>query len=508
MKVAKNPHSYTEHLKEFHSKESDATFIRLLTTIQWMKAIMEDLLEHAVNFAEKKGIAFLEVRGEEITKNEISSQDDTIKQVNSFTDGGIGVRVIEKGVSGYSFTTHLTKEHVEKAVESAFKIARVSQIYTTIRLPPGEYPFHESDWSPSILHHPQNITFDEKKDLIMRAYESAVECNKRIATVNGYYGEAFGVKTFCNTEGAHIKSDPLIVTVRISVVSKDEGKITGATDEYGGTFGFEAFDAAPPEQLGRNVAVWSEEKLHAKAAPAGKFRALIENKLSGVLAHESFGHLSEYDYVITGGSPLKEKKGEKLGSSQATIIDTGVTSFQEYPGFSVPFDDEGILSREIVILKEGYLTHFLHTRGTAEAEKTAPTGNGRALDYRFAPICRMRNTYFAPGDLSLEEALDMVGDGLYVLGAAGGEVELDGTFLFKPDRAYRIEDGEITTPLRDIGIKGHIFDFLKHICGKTKEVKLASSYFGGCGKGVQEPLFVGFGGPHVVVSEAIFGGTE
>ncbi|NIR17628.1 TldD/PmbA family protein, partial [Candidatus Bathyarchaeota archaeon] len=57
----------------------------------------------------------------------------------------------------------------------------------------------------------------------------------------------------------------------------------------------------------------AKEQLKAKACPAGKFRALIEEILVGVLAHESFGHLSEGDFVVTGVSPLTEKIGSTLG---------------------------------------------------------------------------------------------------------------------------------------------------------------------------------------------------
>ena len=38
-------------------------------------------------------------------------------------------------------------------------------------------------------------------------------------------------------------------------------------------------------------------KMKAKAAPAGEFRALCENSLTGVLAHESFGHLTEAESI-------------------------------------------------------------------------------------------------------------------------------------------------------------------------------------------------------------------
>ncbi|NIP67050.1 TldD/PmbA family protein, partial [Candidatus Bathyarchaeota archaeon] len=71
--------------------------------------------------------------------------------------------------------------------------------------------------------------------------------------------------------------------------------------------------------------------------PPGKHRALCENRLVGVLAHESFGHLTEGDFVMAGMSPLVGKLGKRLGSEHATIIDEGTPDPEKYHGFWMPF---------------------------------------------------------------------------------------------------------------------------------------------------------------------------
>jgi TldD protein len=120
----------------------------------------------------------------------------------------------------------------------------------------------------------------------------------------------------------------------------------------------------------------------------------------------------------------------------------------------------------------------------------------------------MRNTYFAPGDLSLEEALELLNTGIYAIRTAGGQANADGTFMFKALRGYYVEHGEIKHPLREVTLTGSILTFLQNVEGATKELLIQSSYFGGCGKGEQWPLPVGFGGPHLLVRDVQFGGEK
>jgi len=324
------------------------------------------------------------------------------------------------------------------------------------------------------------------------------------------YGELFGQKYFTNSEGTEVSWSPLLVHLTIQVVSKVGDLLADGSDGMGGSCGLELFDkeAYSPEKMGENAGKWAAEKLKAKPAPAGKQRALCENRLVGVLAHESFGHLTESDFVISGMSPLVGKMGKRLGSENATIIDEGTLDASRYYGFWLPFDDQGMKAARTTLVDRGKLVGYLHDRSTATSMNGNFTGNARAVNYNFPPIVRMKNTYFSPGDLSMEEALEQLGTGIYAISTAGGQANMDGTFMFKALRGYYVEKGEKKYPLREVTLTGSILDFLKNIEGATKELFVYSSYFGGCGKDEQWPLPVGLGGPHLLISEVQFGGEK
>jgi TldD protein len=232
----------------------------------------------------------------------------------------------------------------------------------------------------------------------------------------------------------------------------------------------------------------------------------VENRLAGVLAHESFGHLSEGEYIIVGVSPLSGKLGSRLGTENATIIDHGTPEIFDVGGLWLPYDDQGTGANKTTILDKGVLKHYLHSRGTANYLKQKPTGNCRAIHFGFIPIPRMTNTYFDAGDLTKEEALEQLGSGVYAIQTSGGQVEADGSFVFKAIRGYWVEKGEIKRPLREVSLSGNILNLLSNVEGATRDLRLYSGYFGGCGKGGQHPLPVGIGGPELIVKDVTFGG--
>jgi TldD protein len=470
-----------------------------------------DLIQHAIKTGEKLRARFVEARGDDLSSREIRTEMTEVKDVKTMRRVGVGVTVYNEGATGYSFTAEISKQAIEDATKRAFRIANASSKIAKTKVDPGEAKLNtQKALKLAVKKHPKDFALTSKKDLVLRAVESAMDHGKHVSSITCSYGELVGEKSFMNSEGTAVSWEPLLVHLTIQIVSKLGDLLVDGADGMGGSFGLELFDREPysPERLGRNAGKWAAEKLKAKPAPAGKHRALCENRLAGVLAHESFGHLAESDFVMSGMSPLIGKIGEKLGSDNVTIIDEGVLDTDRYYGFWLPFDDQGIKTTRTTLVDEGRLVGYLHDRSTAASMKCSLTGNARAVDYNYPPIVRMKNTYFAPGDLSLEETMEQLGTGIYAIGDAGGQVNTDGTFMFKAARGYYIEKGEEKYPLREVTLTGSILDFLKNIEGATKELFVDSSYFGGCGKGEQYPLPVGQGGPHLLIKEVQFGGEK
>jgi len=171
---------------------------------------------------------------------------------------------------------------------------------------------------------------------------------------------------------------------------------------------------------------------------------------------------------------------------------------------TLPFDDEGVPTRDTPLIREGILVGRLHSRETAAKLGERPTGNARALSFRHAPIVRMTNTYIAPGSGTFQDLVRDIPLGVYACGAFGGQTMLE-NFSFTAAYGYMIRDGAVAEMVKDVVLAGNLFetlDQIERIAGDFQWNEMG----GGCGKGGQFPLPVTEGAPHVRIERALIGG--
>ncbi|HBS92590.1 MAG TPA: TldD/PmbA family protein, partial [Firmicutes bacterium] len=222
----------------------------------------------------------------------------------------------------------------------------------------------------------------------------------------------------------------------------------------------------------------------------------------GIFAHEAFGHLSESDFVYENPNlQAVMKLGTKFGGEFLNIFDTGLEIGAR--GY-LKYDDEGVATEKTHLIKDGILVGRLHTRETAAKLGERPTGNARALDYTFAPICRMRNTCIRQGEASFEDMLKGVKLGVYTKGSYGGETNGE-MFTFSADEGYMIRDGKLAELVRDVNLTGNVFTTLGNIDMIGKDFMPHESP-GGCGKGGQVPLPTSEWAPHMRIQNVLIGG--
>lgn len=419
---------------------------------------------------------------------------------------GLGVRVFAGSGVAYAYVNEMDERAiaaiVERATESALVHGRGRWRSFKPTLASGRKAIHR----PDVRGAPTEASLEEILDLVKRAEAGAREVSPSLS-VQASFGARTSRVVGADSTGGWLELGGLTSTLLVQAVAKDGARFGDGTEWRGGERGVGDYeDRGGAEELGRITARNALEAMDAVPFKAGRHRALTDNHLSGLLAHESFGHLTEYDLVASGWSVLRGRQGEQLASEAVTVRDDPVVPGPWKQGVAVPYDDEGSAGRPLALLEKGVLKHWMHTRDSAASEGLAPTGNGRALDARFAPIVRMRNTYIEPGDVPLDEAFEMLGDGVYLIGARGGAPRSDGSFMFTAKRGYVVEKGEKKAPLRSVSIHGNVLDFLQGVEALTTDFEVHTNYFGGCGKWDQSFLHVGTGGPHVLVRDALVGG--
>jgi len=234
------------------------------------------------------------------------------------------------------------------------------------------------------------------------------------------------------------------------------------------------------------------DKVDGVYAEAGYKTVILGGKLSGMLAHEAVGHTVEADLVM-GGSVAGPNLNKRVASDLVSMVDYANTTPNGEAPLPVYLDDEGQLAKDAVLIKNGILTGFMHNRESAEKFGVQPTGNARAWAFSDEPLIRMRNTAVLPGTSTLEEMIESIDDGYYLIDTNNGQADLTGEFMFGVTMGYEIKHGRLGKAILDTTVTGIAFDMLKTVDMVSDGINWNSSGF--CGK--KQMIPVGLGGPEL-----------
>ena len=338
----------------------------------------------------------------------------------------------------------------------------------------------------------RDIPAKEKQSLLL-SYLPLLSEDRCVSMPQGAYLDRSSLFHFQSSLGADITYD--YQTCGLSFfcsMTEDEKKFSGIWQK--GAIRFDELTGLEDEL---RAAVAEQAYFMRNSVPVmpGKYPVVLSPEAAGVFAHESFGHKSESDFMLSDPSMREEwQLGKVVGSPILSIAESGEISGSGY----VPYDDEGTRARRNYLIKNGVLAGRLHSAQTAAALEEAPTGNARAIDCTFEPIVRMTTTYIEGGELDFDQLIAPIKKGYFIKTIRHGSGM--STFTIAPSLAYEIVDGKLDRPVQISVLTGSVFETLGLIDGLTRDVQLLSFVTGGCGKMEQVNLPVGFGGPYVRVS--------
>lgn len=453
--------------------------------------------EAALALAQDQGASYADVRVETVEEQKISLQDRELRDLVAGEETGFGLRVLCNGAWGFASSNDLRPAALREAVDTAVRLAKASAVDPPVQLAPTDPISARVHWRPKI--DPRDVAIEDKQELLADM-DRAVRQWSEVHSVSTAYADARIAKQFLSTDGARIEWSMTRSVAQIHFTARREGQLSGRSTRVGGTRGWELFSLEDPITKAQEAAKAAVDQLGAPAAKGGRMPVVIDPELAGVFAHEAVGHASEADLVATGESCFRGRIGERLGIEGLHIHDD---STLEGAFGSIPFDDNGVPGQDKPLLRDGVLVGFMADRERAAELGITPNGASRAQDFQSRPLVRMSNTLIEPGSHAEEEVFD-VKDGIYCKGSRGGQVDTArGTFLFNAQDAWRIENGEITTPLRDVSLTGDILSTLHHIDALGNRQGLGDP--GYCGKGQWVPVCDG--GPLVRIQDCLVGGA-
>jgi TldD protein len=264
------------------------------------------------------------------------------------------------------------------------------------------------------------------------------------------------------------------------------------SSSFSGLKGFELIDELKNKH--KEVIDESIKLLDSKTVEPGEYDVICAPDISGLIAHEAFGHGVEMDMFLKNRAKGAEYMGKQVASKFTTMHD-GAAATKHVASYF--FDDEGTLGTDTVIIENGMLKSGISDLLSATKLGTVPTGNGRRQSFERKAYARMTNTFFGAGNDKLEDMIASIKKG-YLLDKLQGGMEDPKNWGIQCIALLgkEIINGKLTGNLiSPVIMTGYVPDLLNSISMVSEKVEVRGG--GYCGKGYKEYVKTSTGGPFI-----------
>lgn len=386
-------------------------------------SIEKDMATLALDIAGHLKADFADVRICLVKNQSLNMRNGILKQLFQSENYGIGVRFLKNGAWGFSSSSEINRDSVEKVVYQASEISNASLIClkTPIRL--AEAEIQRDRYESPCQIDPFTVPLDDKINLLNELdllLASVKGINIRLSSLDFYLKD----QLYMNTEGSIIEQKIIHSGGGISASAISESEVQ--TRSYPNSWriqaksrGWEFIEELKLKENAIRIGEEAVQLLKARQCPQGEMDVIIGGSQLALQIHESVGHPLEFDRVIGYETNF-------AGDTFVNVTDIGkllygspwvnIYSHSDTPGFlgSFGYDDEGTKSRSFDLIREGILVDFLTSRETAIHLGRKSNGTARAEDWSKIPLIRMTNISLKPGEWELEDLIADTKNGLFM----------------------------------------------------------------------------------------------
>lgn len=418
------------------------------------KTIVNKVIDKAIS-AGANG-ADLIIRSE--TSHSLQAQGGKIS-VNEISDTQmIGLRVVKNGRVGLSYSESFSEADIDLMVAMALTHAEATaeRIHQKISIVSADtyYPDCASVWDNA------EISRNEKEEMVIGMEALCYKKEKRVKSVPfSSFSEEKREFTVANSNGVRAFKKSRLFSGGVYVLTEDNGKLSDFF-VVDATKSFREFDS---ESCVGRACERAALFLEGETIASGGYDVIFApNALRSLFAAFSLGFSAKS--AMDGVNPLRDKLGEVIGVSGLTVRD--VPDYSDSLLFS-PFDSEGARSSEIILVKNGILSEFLHNSETSAYYSTS--NNARASrtpgsSLNVAPTTTVINTGMDE-NIRKEPFLEVLKfDGLH-----SGCDSVSGNFSLQTMGIYHNE-GKIT-PVKGITLSGNFYKMFLTVKGIGETMK-------------------------------------
>ena len=378
--------------------------------------------------------------------------ENKLSSTTQAQQGGVGLRVIVNGKTGYASSEERSREALDWALTEAKENAELQDSGE------GFLPTGKALGYSDLLSEGLSAPLAEKAEAALE-FEATLRKDEQLKQVirTGYTESEtqFSLSSTAGAEGGYRSGHA--VAFGMFIMEKGESLKQG----------FEAqvehdFHSLEPGKTALDALGKTRRLLGAKPLPSGRYTGYIEPKafcdLLGLLTFMLSGRA-----LVEGKSRLEGKLGSKIAPELFTLIDDATLK----DGLnSHPFDSEGIPTRKLALIENGVLKSFMHNSATAAKTGQELTGHA-SRSYKGTLDVGSSNLYVEPGEgVSLQDGVLVT----QLRGLHAGANPITGDISLQA-LGVRYEGGEVAHPVENFVVSGNLLELLNRITGLGRDLE-------------------------------------
>ena len=414
---------------------------------------LSDLAQRLVDAAKRAGADAADAIAVRGVSQGVEVRDGRVEETERSEGDDVGLRVFVGQRQAVVSTNDVSGDGVAKLAERAVAMARVAPDDKYVGL--ADPALHARDF-------PDLDLLDRKVPSTAELEQRAIEAEAAALAVKGVTksggaSASTGIGgmvlvTSTGFHGSYLRSSHGISTTAIS------GEGTGMERDYDFTSAPHASDLDSPATVGRKAGERAVARGNPRKVETCKVPVVFDPRVAGSIVGHLVGAINGAS-IARKTSFLKDKLGEQLFSRDIRIIDDPL----RVRGLrSQTFDAEGVRVKKTALIDAGVLTTWVLDSATARELGLVTTGHAHR-GVSSSPSPGTYNLHLEPGAVTPKELISDIKQGFYVTDLIGSGVNGVTGDYSRGASGFWIENGEITYPVSEVTIAGHLLPMFKSL---------------------------------------------
>ncbi len=421
---------------------------------------IEDIKKAIADAAKEYGAEGYELSINNATSASAETLKDEISTVSYSRSGGMTVRCVKEGKSGYASSELVTAEEAYDLVKRACDSALVVDDKDEVPLFEGSPEYHKVEEEEVKLPSAEEM----KENALSLQKKTYAASDKIVDGTQCFTGCSASESAFLNSAGLSLTYESAVAFQGVYAAVKDGDE---ASEEYE----MSIVGKDDPDETVKKAVDGALAKLGASPVESGRYNVILDAGTMRSL-------LGVYSSVFSARSAflkttlLRDKEGEKIASDILTICDD---PFHPEKFGRCPFDGEGVAVYKKNVIENGVLKTLLYNRMYAKKLGKETTGNASG-----AKGVSPKGLYIEPGKYTSEALMAKLGNGLIITelkGLHAGANTQSGDFSLEA-AGFLVENGEKVRPVKNITVADNFYSLIKKVVAISDKVDFGRGSIG------------------------------